>query len=114
MKCRHTDVRQWFYADPLRDDYGCLQLRCWRCNATLPLGESNDASEEVRQEIRAVEVVNARAAQRPDLVTTDEFYGWNLHECNSDSGDFSPGVAAGYLARCLWTHCDDHPDGDAT
>lgn len=92
----------------------CEQFRCLDCGAYLSLGESNDASEAVQVEMRAIEVVNARAAQRPDLVTTDEFYGWNLHECNSTSGDFSPGVAAGYLARCLWTHCDDHPDGDAT
>lgn len=103
-KCKHLDVRQWFYADPLRDNYSCVQHRCGTCDATLPIGPSNDDSDDVVTEMRAADL----AAKR-----LDEGAGWG-----DDRFDYCPlnqddrlclTCESHYLASVIVNHRDDTP-----
>lgn len=93
---------------------------CKLCRAWLPLGPSNDDDERVRVEMRAAEIsalLSNDAALYDWTLSNEEFVsftafeerrGWSVAE--SSMRNHSNAWLAGYLARCIWTHCDDHKE----
>jgi hypothetical protein len=87
----------------------CTVHICWNCGAWLSLGESNDAPDEVRIEIRAAELAMLSTEQRKRPP-----YEWSsIHEwlgIDSDEPALYGDAAyqAGHLARCIHDHDHDH------
>lgn len=88
---------------------------CCQCHEHLTLGPSNDDDERVRVEMRAAELASGYTKERGviDGTSLDEDVGWLIHVSEWTHHDRERGTPvndeqqAGYLARCIWTHCDD-------
>lgn len=94
-------------------------------NRRLSLGQSNDATESVRAEIRAAELepgINLelyrtiRIGRRLRTLVLPrksrfELIGVECHRIDVEGGDYSPDIEAGWLARELAMHNHDDADG---
>jgi hypothetical protein len=119
MRCQHENAEHMMPGDTDTPDWSvqvyaqCEQFRCIDCGAWLSLGPSNDDKPNVREEIRAAEIVAEHDNARGRLgVTGDmtEINGWCSHNTEAESHEAGePAYQAGYLARCIVEHGKERP-----
>lgn len=119
MKCRHERYASLMYSKfvggGLIASYSTKeQVRiCLECAKWLPLGPSNDDSEQVWVEIRAAELADAvKESHRLGALATftglgfdgAEHAGWLEASCDSAKVPEQPGEWSGWLAFAIANH----------